>query len=99
MFGADIFLRFCTNLHLREESYEQSLHYVSAIIFFCVSIKHNVSSQSTFYIALKHLKKIDPLHANPCSVKGVLLTAVLLEHIFLVYAEVFSGLTVSTFDI
>ena len=65
MFGADIFQRFCTILHLREESYEQFLHYVAAITFFCMSAKYNVSSQSTFYIALKHLKKIDPLHANP----------------------------------
>ena len=57
MFGADIFQRFCTILLLREESYEQFLHYVAAITFFCMSAKYNVSSQSTFYIALKHLKK------------------------------------------
>ena len=57
MFGADIFQRFCTILHLREESYEQFLHYVAALTFFCMSAKFYVSSQSTFYIALKHLKK------------------------------------------
>ena len=51
------FQRFCTILHLREESYEQFLHYVAAVTFFCMSAKHKVSSQSTFYIALKHLKK------------------------------------------
>ena len=66
MFGADIFQRFCTISHLREEGYEQFLHYVAAITFFCMSATHNVSSQSTFYIGLKHLKKINPLHANPC---------------------------------
>ena len=56
MFVADIFQRFCTILHLRKESYEQFLHYAAAITFFCMSAKHNVSNQSTFYIALKYLK-------------------------------------------
>ena len=63
MFGAD---RFCTNLHLREKVMNQFLHFVADITFFCMSAKHNVSGQSTFYTALKTLEKIDPLHANPC---------------------------------
>ena len=55
MFGADIFQRFCTILHFREKNYEQFLHYVAAITFFCMPAKHNVSRQSTFNIALKTL--------------------------------------------
>ena len=58
MFGADIFQRFCTNLHLREKVMNQFLHFVAAITFFCMSAKHNVSGQSTFYTALKTLEKL-----------------------------------------
>ena len=57
MFGADIFQRFCTNLHLREKVMNQFLHFVAPITFFCMSAKHNVSGQSTFYTALKTLEK------------------------------------------
>ena len=57
MFGADIFQRLCTNLHLREKVMNQFLHFVAAITFFCMSAKHNVSGQSTFYTALKTLEK------------------------------------------
>ena len=35
----------------------QFLHFVAAITFFCMSAKHNVSGQSTFYTALKTLEK------------------------------------------
>ena len=35
----------------------QFLHYVASITFFCMAAKHNVSSQSTFYITLKTLEK------------------------------------------
>ena len=35
----------------------QFLHFVTAITFFCMSAKHNVSYQSTFYTALKTLEK------------------------------------------
>ena len=35
----------------------QFLHFVAAITFFCMSVKHNVSGQSTFYTALKTLEK------------------------------------------
>ena len=57
MFGVDIFQRFCTNLHLREKVLNPILHFVAAITFFCMSAKHNVSGQSTFYTALKTLEK------------------------------------------
>ena len=36
----------------------QFLHYVAATTFFRMSAKHNVSSQSTFNIALKTLEKL-----------------------------------------
>ena len=58
MFGADIFQRFCTNLHLREKVMNQLLHFNAAITFFCASAKHNVSGQSYFYTALKTLEKL-----------------------------------------
>ena len=35
----------------------QFLHFVSAITLFCMSAKHNISGQSTFYTALKTLGK------------------------------------------
>ena len=35
----------------------QFLHYVATITFFSMSAKHNISSQSTFNIALKTLEK------------------------------------------
>ena len=35
----------------------QFLPFVAAITFFCMSAKHNVSGQSTFYTALKTLEK------------------------------------------
>ena len=57
MFGADSFQRFCTNLHLREKAMNQFLHFVAPITFFCMSAKHNVSGQSTFYTALKTLER------------------------------------------
>ena len=57
MFGADIFQRFCTNLHLREKFRNQFLNFVAAITFFCMSAKHNVSGQSSLYTALKTLEK------------------------------------------
>ena len=57
MFGADMFQRFCTNLHLRENVMNQFLYFVAAITFFCIAAKHNVSGQSTFYTALKTFEK------------------------------------------
>ena len=36
----------------------QFLHFVASITFFCMSAKHNVSGQSTFYTALKTLEKL-----------------------------------------
>ena len=57
MFGADIFQRFCTNLNLREKVMNQFLYFVATITFSCMSAKHDVSFQSTFYTALKTLEK------------------------------------------
>ena len=77
MFGADIFQRFCTNLHLREKVMNKFLHFVAAITFFCMSAKHNVSGQSTFYTTLKTLEKsthfmLTHVHHSLISVQVVL---------------------------
>ena len=61
MFGADIFVRDCKDFVqfyiLQIKVMNQFLHYVAVITFFCMSAKDNVSSQSTFNIALKTLEK------------------------------------------
>ena len=58
MFGADIFQIIFVQFYISEKKVmKQFLHYVAAITFFCMSAKDNVSSQSTFNIALKTLEK------------------------------------------
>ena len=53
-----IFFKDFVQFYISEKKVmHQFLHYVAATTFFCMSAKHNVSSQSTFNIALKTLEK------------------------------------------
>ena len=44
MFDADTFQRFCAILQLKKASNEPILLNVTAITFFCMSVKYSVSS-------------------------------------------------------
>ena len=53
-----IFFKDFVQFYISEKKVmHQFLHYVASITFFCMSSKHDVSSQSSFNIALKTLEK------------------------------------------